>query len=59
MSILKVFFCHFQISHLREEENRVRQLSGERGVKGGHILVHPNDRGQRLQLGHLRKGGSV
>lgn len=39
-----------QVSDPQEEENRVRQLSGERGAEGGHQLLPSND---REQLGHL------
>lgn len=53
-------FCFLQVYDLQEEENRVRQLSGERGVEGDHLLLPPNDRGQQSQLGHLREdSGSV
>ncbi len=56
----KSISCLLQVGDLQEEEDRVRQLSGERGAEGGHHLLPPNDRGQRSQLGHLRKdGGSV
>lgn len=47
----------FKVGHLQEEEKWGRQLFGERGVTGGHFLLHPNDRRQRLQLGHLRRDG--
>lgn len=46
-----------KVGHLQEEEKRGRQLFGERGVTGGHFLLHPNDRRQRLRLGHLRRDG--
>lgn len=48
-------FCFLQVCDLQEEENWVRQLSGERGVEGDHLLLPANDRRQQPQLGHLRE----
>lgn len=47
----------FKVGHPQEEEKRDRRLSGQRGLTGGHFLLHPNDRRQRLLLGHLRREG--
>lgn len=48
-------FRFFQVDDLQEEKNRIRQLFGERGSERGHLLIPPNDRGGRKQLGHLKK----
>lgn len=52
----QILLCPLQIGDLKEEEDSVRPLSGERGAQGGYLLLPPNDRGRRKQLlGHLRK----
>lgn len=48
-------FCFLQVDDLQEEKNRIRQLFGERGFEGGHLLLPPNDGGGQKQLGHLKK----
>lgn len=47
----------FKVGHIPEEGMWGRRFFGERGVTRGHFLLHPNDRRQRLQLGHLRRDG--
>lgn len=49
------FIRLLQVSDLQEGENRVGPLFRERGTEGSHLLLPANDRGQRWQLGHLRR----
>lgn len=57
-----VVVCHsrwkmlrfFQVDDLQEEKTRIRQVFAERGFEGGHLLLPPNNRGGRKQLGHLK-----
>lgn len=55
-----VVVCHsrwktfFQVDDLQEEKTRIRQVVAERGSEGGHLLLPPNNRGGRKQLGHLK-----